>query len=138
MSMDNLSVRTETVGKAVLNAAYSVHSEMGPGLLESVYQECLQFALNEAGYKAYREVPIPIKFRGNELEAGFRADLVVDDLVLVELKAVESLLPIHKAQAITYLKLSSIQLGFLINFNEVHLKNGMRRIVRPDLLPPID
>jgi len=134
--MECLAEEIELVGKAVLNAAFEVHSEMGPGLLESVYQECLGHVLCESGYSVGREVPIPIRFRDVQLEAGFRADLIVDEVVLVELKAVESLLPIHKAQAITYLKLSSIQLGFVINFNETHLRNGIRRIIRPDLLHP--
>ena len=134
--MGKPSQKTETVGRAVLDAAYEVHSELGPGLLESVYQECLAYVLTENGYSVVRERAITIKFREQSIDVGFRADLIVDELVLVELKASDKLHPIFAAQTITHLKLTSIQLGFLINFNVLHLKDGIRRFVHPNLLQP--
>lgn len=139
-SMSKPSSEIEAIGKAVLNAAYEVHNELGPGLLESVYQECLALVMTEKGHSAVRERPVPIRFRDHVLDVGFRADIIVDDLVLVELKATETMHPIYAAQTITHLKLTSIHLGFLINFNVVHLKDGIRRFVHPSLMGsrPID
>jgi len=135
--MSTPSPATEAIGKIVLDSAFEVHNELGPGLLESVYQECLALVLTEKGHSVVRERPIPISFRGRTIDVGFRADLIVDELVLVELKATETLHPIYSAQTITHLKLSSIQLGFLINFNVLHLKDGIRRFVHPDLIDPL-
>lgn len=125
---------TESVGRSVLDAAFDVHSELGPGLLESVYQQCLAHVLLKKGHSVVLEQPVPVIFKGHSIDCGFRADVIVDDLVLVELKAVEEMKPVYTSQVLTYLRLTSIQLGFLINFNVIHLKNGIRRFIRPDLL----
>jgi GxxExxY protein len=113
----------------VIRAAIAVHRELGPGLLESAYQICLQQELEDAGLTFRSEVPMPLTYKGRALDCGFRADLVVQDLILLELKAVDRLLPIHAAQLMTYLKLSKIRVGFLLNFNATPLKNGIRRFV---------
>lgn len=117
------------IATKVMDAAFLVHREMGAGLLESVYEECLSDILNEKNLKFERQKIIPIHFRGKKLEAGFRADIVVEDSVLVELKSVESLSKIHEAQIINYLKLSHIKIGFLMNFNVPLLKQGLKRFV---------
>jgi len=132
--MNPLPPETESVGRCVLDAAFEVHTELGPGLLESVYQQCLAHVLIMKGYSVVLEQPVPVKFKGHSIDCGFRADIIVDDLVLVELKAVDEMKPIYTSQILTYLRLTSIQLGFLINFNVIHLKDGIRRFVRPDLL----
>src|SRR5688572_22514925 len=114
----------------VLGCAMEVHRHLGPGLLESVYRQCLGREITRSGLSAEAEVPIPVAYKGETLDCGFRADLVVEGKLLVELKAVERLLPIHEAQLLTYLKLSRVRLGLLINFNAAPLKNGIRRFVR--------
>ena len=119
----------DKMATTILDAAFAVHKELGPGLLESVYEVCLLDELHRRGLKASSQVPLPVYFREKKLEAGFRVDILVENLILIELKAVEALAPIHTAQVITYLRLSNLNLGFLINFNEVLLKNGIKRIV---------
>ena len=116
------------VTHAVLGCAFDVHRALGPGLLESAYKACLQEELSQRGLQHAAEVPIPIHYKGLQLDAGYRADLVVESRVLVELKAVERLLSIHQAQVMTYLRLSGLEVGLLINFNVASLKNGIRRI----------
>lgn len=106
-----------------------MHTALGPGLLESAYQACLAFELREMGFRVAAEVPLPISYNGVQLDCGYRLDLVVEDLVVVELKAVEAILPVHRAQMISYLKLSHKSLGLLINFNVTHLREGIRRFV---------
>ena len=118
----------EIVGKAILDAAFKVHSALGPGLLESVYEAALAHELIKAGHKVERQKPIPVIYDGQKLEVGFRADLVVDDLVLVELKSVEAVTAVFKKTTTTYLRLIPLRLGFLINFNESLLKNGLTRV----------
>jgi len=113
----------------VIGAAIRVHQALGPGLLESAYEACLAFELAERGLKVERQKPLPVAYRGVELDCGYRVDLVVDDSVIVEVKAVDSLLPVHKAQVLSYLKLSGRKLGLLINFNVAVLKDGIRRLV---------
>lgn len=113
----------------ILSCAFEVHAQLGPGLLESTYQRCLMQELRDAGLKAASEIAIPIRYKDLKFECGYRADIVVDDEVLVELKTVERILPIHMAQLMTYLKLSAIPVGLLMNFNSVHLRHGFRRIV---------
>jgi GxxExxY protein len=117
------------VSHAIITAAMKVHSELGPGLLESTYQACLQHELLQAGIQAATQVGLPVVYRGVRLEIGYRMDLVVDGLVIVEIKSVDAISPIHQAQIISYLKLSGKSLGLLINFNVVHLKDGIRRFV---------
>jgi GxxExxY protein len=117
------------VSHAIITASMKVHSELGPGLLESAYQACLQHELQQAGLQAATQVGLPVVYRGVRLEIGYRMDLVVEGLVIVEIKSVDAISPIHQAQIISYLKLSSKSLGLLINFNVVHLKDGIRRFV---------
>jgi GxxExxY protein len=114
----------------VLGCAIEVHRTLGPGLLESAYRTCLVHELCSAGIAVRHEVPIPILYKERTLDCGFRADLIVDDALLLELKSVERLLPIHEAQILTYLKLTDIRVGFLINFNVTPLKAGIRRFAR--------
>ncbi len=119
----------EAVGKAVLDAAFKVHTVLGPGLLESVYEAALTRELTKRGHRVERQKPIPVFYDGELLdEVGFRADLVVDGLVLVELKSVSEITELFKKITQNYLRLIPLQLGFLINFNEAHLKNGITRI----------
>ena len=119
----------EKVGKSVLDAAYKVHTALGPGLLESVYETCTAFELTESGLRVMVQAGLPVTYRGIKMDAGLRPDMIVEDCVIVEFKSVETMHPIYNAQLITYLKLTGIRLGFLINFNVVHLKDGIKRIV---------
>ena len=111
----------------IIDAAMKVHTALGPGLLESVYEACLESELVAAGFEVERQRPLPVVYRDVSLDCGYRLDLVVADSVLVELKAVDTLADIHSAQIITYLKLSGYKVGLLINFNVTHLRNGIRR-----------
>ena len=120
--------RNEISG-AVVDAAMKVHSALGPGLLESAYAACLKHELIKRGLKVACEVPLPVIYDGIKLEAGYRLDLVVEDTVVVDLKAIEALAPIHQAQIISYLKLSGKPIGLLINFHTLHLKDGIKRFV---------
>ncbi len=119
----------ERVGKAVLDAAFKVHTALGPGLLESVYETCTAFELTQSGFSAPTQVALPVTYRGIKMDAGLKPDMIVNDCVIVEFKSVETMHPVFDAQLITYLKLTGIRLGFLINFNVVHLKDGIKRIV---------
>lgn len=114
---------------SIIGAAIAVHKSLGPGLLESVYAECVKLELAALGLKFACEVPIPIVYRGVTLSAMHRMDLVVEDQVVVELKAVDSLSRIHEAQLLTYLRLAQKRLGLLINFNVPHLRDGLKRFV---------
>lgn len=120
--------RAEAAAAAVVDAALRVHKALGPGLLESVYEACLAHELAKRGMSFRTQVTLPVRYDGVQLDAGFRVDLLVEDRVIVELKAVETLLPIHEAQLITYLKLCGLRLGLLLNFNVRLLREGMRRI----------
>lgn len=113
----------------ILGEAINVHQQLGPGLLESVYEECLAYRLAKRELIVERQKPIPLVFEGVRLECGFRCDIVVERKVIVELKSVECLNDVHLAQVLTYLRLANIKLGLLINFNVVLLKDGMRRVV---------
>lgn len=115
--------------KEILDASIRVHKEMGPGLLESIYELCLTKELNLRGIRTERQVFLPLNYRGHELNKDFRIDLLVEDEIIIEIKAVEVLLPVHEAQIISYLKLANKRLGFLINFNVPLLKNGFKRFV---------
>ena len=112
----------------VIGAAIEVHRHLGPGLLESAYEECLCYELSRSGLRFERQVPLPVEYKGLRLDCAYRLDLLVEGSVLVELKAIEELLPIHKAQVLTYLRAARKQ-GLLINFNVEVLKNGLSRIV---------
>jgi GxxExxY protein len=117
------------VSGQIVDAAMKVHSALGPGLLESAYEACLLFELHKRGLKAVNQVQLPVVYESVKIDAGYRIDLLVEDAVVVELKSVEEILPIHQAQLLSYLKLSGKKLGLLINFNTVHLKNGITRMV---------
>ena len=117
------------LSKEILDASIFVHKEMGPGLLESVYELCLAKELSLRNIKIQRQVFLPLFYRGEELTKDFRIDILVEDEIIIEIKAVEILLPVHEAQIISYLKLANKRLGFLINFNVPLLKNGFRRFV---------
>jgi GxxExxY protein len=118
----------------IIAAAINVHKELGPGLLESVYQSCMIVELNGANLNVQAEVPLPIFYRGQKVsEDGFRLDLLVEDRVIVELKSVDKVQDIHKKQLLTYLRLAKKPLGLLINFNEVLLKDGITRIINEPL-----
>ena len=122
----------------VIGACIEIHRSLGPGLLESAYEECLCHELSLAGVSFERQRPLPAHYKGVNLDCGYRLDLVVEQRLVVELKAVESLMPIHEAQLLTYLKLSGLTLGLLINFNVPVLKSGIMRIVNNfhDSAPP--
>ena len=119
----------EEIGKLVIDSAMKVHSALGPGLLESSYRACLAHELELRGLDVRQEKPLPVLYEGAEISVGYRIDLLLNQKVIVELKAVEKLLPIHTAQLLSYLKLSGCKLGFLINFNVLHLKDGIKRVV---------
>ncbi len=118
----------EITGK-ILQAAIAVHKEMGPGLLEAVYEYCLCKELNSIGLQAVNQSMLPLYYKGENLHKDFRIDILVENKVLIEIKAVENILPIHEAQIISYLKLSNLKLGLLINFNVPVIKQGFRRFV---------
>ena len=122
--------RLNAISEAVIGAAVAVHRELGPGLLESAYEACLEFELLDRGFAVERQHPLPVRYRGIEVECGFRLDLRVNGLVILELKAVDRLEKIHEAQLHTYLRLTGSHLGLLINFNVVRLVDGLKRIVR--------
>jgi GxxExxY protein len=119
----------QEVSHAVITAAMKVRSELGAGLLESSYQACLHYELQQAGIRSACQVGLPLVYRGVKLEIGYRMDLLVEDLVIVEIKSVDAISPFHQAQIISYLKLSGRSLGLLINFNVVHLRDGIKRFV---------
>jgi GxxExxY protein len=122
-------MKTENeIAKTVLDAAFKVHTILGPGLLESVYEAVLAYELTKRGVATQRQVSIPIRYEELSFEEGFRADLLAGDRVIVELKSVEKLVPVHGKQVLTQLRLSGRRLGLLINFGEIHLKDGIRRI----------
>jgi GxxExxY protein len=122
-------MKTENeIAKAVLDAAFKVHTNLGPGLLESAYEAVLAYELSKREIPVRRQVPIPIRYEELSFEEGFRADLLVGESVIVELKSVEALAPVHGKQVLTQLRLSGHRLGLLINFGEVHLKDGIKRI----------
>ena len=113
----------------IIGAAYKVHSALGPGLLESTYEVCLEYELIKMGYKVERQKPLPVIYEAIELDAGYRIDLLIEDFVIVELKSVNEMNPLFKAQLMTYLKLSGLTVGLILNFNVTDLKKGITRIV---------
>jgi GxxExxY protein len=123
----------------VIGAAIEVHRHLGPGLLESAYEECLCYELSRNGRRFERHLPLPVEYKGLRLDCAYRLDLLVEGAILVELKAVEEALPIHKAQVLTYLRAAGKQVGLLINFNVEVLKNGITRLVNEyEGVPPRD
>lgn len=122
-------MHVDRVTGSIVDAAMKVHTALGPGLLESVYEKCLKRELIKRGLRVESQIWVPVIYDGVEIEGGYKIDLLVDGQVIVELKVVEQLLEVHKAQLLSYLKLSNKQVGLLINFNVVYLRNGIRRLV---------
>jgi GxxExxY protein len=114
---------------SILKCAYKVHTALGPGLLESAYEECLHYELNKLGFDVLKEKPMPLIYEERKLDLGYRIDLLVEGKVILEIKSVEVLNPVHMAQLMTYLKLSGCRIGFLINFNVLSLKDGIQRVI---------
>jgi GxxExxY protein len=127
--------RLNKITEAIINAAINVHRTLGPGLLESAYEACMVYELAQAGLKVEQQKPLPIVYGKVKLECGYRLDLMIEKEVIVEIKSIEKLLPIHQAQLLSYLKLSERKVGLLINFNVRVLKNGVKRMVNnfPDV-----
>ena len=125
----NLSEQEERIARAIVNAAYIVHKRLGPGLLESVYEICFCYELEKAGFKARRQIPTPIVYEQIKFDVGFRLDVLVEDLVICELKAIENMHPVYESQLLSHLKLTGRRLGFLINFNVPIIKYGIKRMV---------
>ncbi len=119
----------DELSSIIIGAAIDVHTELGPGLLESVYETCLFYELKKIGLDVKRQLELPVVYKGMHLETGFRMDLIIEDKLIIEIKAVKELLDVHLAQTLTYLKLSNCKLGLLINFNEARVKRGIRRVV---------
>lgn len=119
----------DRAARSIVDAAYHVHRALGPGLLESVYEICLVEETVSRAMSVERQLRIPIRYRGKQLDAGLRIDLLVEQTIVVEIKSVEQLLPVHEAQLLSYLKLSGKRLGFLINFNVARIRDGVRRRV---------
>ncbi|MFI5221116.1 MAG: GxxExxY protein [Bacteroidia bacterium] len=119
----------ERIGKAVVNAAFHIHASLGPGLLEKVYEICFCHVLQKQGFDVKRQIPIPIVFEGVSFEEGLRLDVLVNDLVVCELKAIETVNPVWEAQLLSHLKLTGKRLGYLINFNVPLIKKGIKRMI---------
>ena len=124
-----ITERTEAIAKIVVNSAFKVHKELGPGLLERVYEVCLAHEISKAGLAVKRQIDIPIVYDGIEFSEGLRLDLLVEDSIIIEVKAVEKVNPVWEAQIISHLKLLNKDLGFLINFNVPLIKSGIRRFI---------
>jgi GxxExxY protein len=122
-------MHTNEITHEIIGAALEVHRQLGPGLLESAYEECLSYELNLRKIPFMRQVPLPLSYKGKRLDCGYRLDMVVSDAVVVEIKAIESILPIHEAQLLSYLKIGGWKVGLLLNFNVAVLKEGIRRRV---------
>lgn len=122
-------IHENQITEAIIGCAIKVHKALGPGLLESAYQECLFYELKKAGLKVDKEIPLPLIYEEVKLDCGYRVDLMVENCIIVELKAVEELTDIHLAQVLTYLKLADCKLGLLINFNVTQLTKGLRRVI---------
>ena len=122
------------IAAAVVDAAFKIHTTLGPGLLESVYESTLEYELRKRGLSVRRQISLPVYYEGLKLELGYRVDLIVGDKVIIEIKSIEALAPIHKRQLLTYLRLANMRLGLLINFNVERIKDGIRRVVN-DLRP---
>lgn len=130
MNYEKLPEETEALAASVVDAAYKVYSTLGPGLLESAYQTCLEIELQNRNVKFSSQHNLPVIYEGRRVEPAYRIDLFIDARIVVELKAVEQFLPLHTAQILTYLKLSGLRLGLLLNFDSVPFKNGIKRVIR--------
>jgi GxxExxY protein len=123
------AVENDPLTQKVIGFAIEVHRQLGPGLLESTYEECLCYELKQAAIAFQRQVPLPVVYKSVRLDCGYRMDIVIEEKVIVELKTVERLMPVHEAQLLTYLKLSRIPTGLLLNFSSAVLRDGLRRLV---------
>lgn len=119
----------DQIGTKILDCAFAIHKDLGNGLYESVYEVVLAYELRQIGLNVKRQVSIPIKYKGIKFDEGFKADIIVNDKVIIELKSVERTIPAHKKQVITYLKLTDLKLGYLLNFGDALLKNGITRLL---------
>ncbi len=119
----------EDITKVIIGCAIDVHKELGPGLLESAYEECLSYELQKVGLKVEKQKAIPVVYKEIKLDCGYRADLIVEDKIVIELKTVDEFNPVHEAQILTYLKFADKKLGLLINFNVLRLKDGIKRYI---------
>jgi len=128
-----LDPEIEKIGKIIVNSAYKVHKELGPGLLEKVYEICLEHEIRKAGLNVVRQLDIPIVYDGLRFNEGLRLDLLVEDKVIIEVKAIETVNPVWEAQILSHLKLTDKHLGYLINFNVPLIKNGIRRFLNKNL-----
>jgi GxxExxY protein len=117
------------ISKIIVNSSFQIHKEIGPGLFESVYEECLYFDLVQLGLLVNRQKELPVVYKAVKMEIGFRCDLVVENKVIVEIKSQEAIAPVHQKQLLTYLRLADLRLGLLVNFNEALIKDGIQRIV---------
>jgi GxxExxY protein len=127
--LDEPGQTLDEIARQIVDAAFAVHVALGPGLLESVYEQCLTYELQSRSLIVARQLALPVRYREITIDAGFRVDLLVNDLIVVEIKAVEKMLPVHEAQLLTYLKLSGKRLGLLINFNVPRIKDGIKRLL---------
>lgn len=119
----------DALTERVIGLAIQVHKELGPGLLESVYESCLSVELKQAAIQFRRQVPMPVTYRGMRLESGYRADLIIEDTLIIEIKALDHLCPAHEAQVLTYLRMSNCPLALLLNFHAPRLKDGLKRFI---------
>lgn len=129
MDHKDTETRRNQLTERIIGAAIEVHRALGPGLLESAYEECVCFELALTGLRFRRQVPLPVLYKGIKLDCGYRLDIIVEETVVIELKTVSQILPIHQAQLLTYLKLGGFRIGLLLNFNSPVLKDGIKRMV---------
>ena len=129
MTFENIDAQLDQIASQVVDAAYKIHKVFGPGLLENAYELCLVRELKKRGLKVESQIPVPLVFDGEVLDTAFRIDLLVQEQLIVELKAVEKIIPLHEAQILTYLKITNRRLGLLINFNVPLIKDGIKRII---------
>lgn len=130
--MKILPPQFDSLSQKIIGLAIEVHRILGPGLLEAAYEHCLCHEFDQHLVEYRRQVPLPLRYKGAKLDCGYRLDILVENALVIEIKAVEKLLPIHSAQMLTYLKLSPAKIGILMNFNTVELRNGLRRLELPD------
>lgn len=122
-------MRENELSRIIVNACFEIHKELGPGLFESVYEECLYYELVQQGFFVERQKELPVIYKSIKMEIGFRTDLIVENKVIIEIKSIEKIAPVHHKQILTYLRLTDIKLGLLVNFNQVLIRDGIQRIV---------
>jgi len=122
-------MKINEITQKIIGCAIEVHRNLGPGLLESAYEECMAYELEKAGLKTKRQVPTPVVYKDVKLDCGYRIDMLIENLIVIELKVVDEINPVHEAQVLTYMKFSKMNFGLLINFNVTALKNGIRRFI---------